>query len=37
VVPQDRLHISSGLTVVTAIAVGAAAIFAFRERGEKKE
>jgi formate dehydrogenase iron-sulfur subunit len=37
VVPQERLHVSSGLTVITAIAVGAAAIAAFRERGEKKQ
>ncbi len=35
VVPQDRLHISTGLTVVTAIAVAVGAAIAFRERGEK--
>jgi formate dehydrogenase iron-sulfur subunit len=37
VVPQRRLFKSAALTVVTAIAVAAAAIISFRERGMKKE
>ncbi|MDA8099641.1 MAG: 4Fe-4S dicluster domain-containing protein [Nitrospiraceae bacterium] len=37
VVPQDRLHISSGVTVAAAIAVAVGAAIAFRERGEKKD
>jgi len=36
-VPQDRLHVSSGLTVVAAVAVAVGAAVAFRERGEKKD
>jgi formate dehydrogenase iron-sulfur subunit len=37
VVPQQRLQISSGVTVLAAVAVGAAALISFRERGMKKE
>jgi len=37
VVPQDRLFRSSSITVVTAIAVGAAALISFRERGMKEQ
>jgi formate dehydrogenase iron-sulfur subunit len=36
VVPQRRLFRSAAITVVTAIAVAAAAIISFRERGMKK-
>jgi len=37
VVPQKRLFRSAAFTVLTAIAVAAAAIMSFRERGMKKE
>ncbi len=37
VVPQQRLFRSAAITVVTAIAVAAAALFSFRERGARKE
>ena len=36
IVPQRRLFRSAAITVVTAIAVAAAAIISFRERGMKK-
>jgi formate dehydrogenase iron-sulfur subunit len=37
VVPQRRLFKSTAITVVTAIAIAAAALMSFRERGTKKE
>jgi formate dehydrogenase iron-sulfur subunit len=37
VVPQKRLPLSSVTTIVTAVAIGLAALISFRERGMKKE
>lgn len=37
IVPQQRLPISAGATVVAAVAVGAAALISFRERGMKRD
>ena len=37
VVPQRRLFRSAAITVFTAVAVAAAALVSFRERGMKKE
>ena len=37
IVPQQRLQVSTGVTVLAAVAVGAAALISFRERGMKKE
>jgi formate dehydrogenase iron-sulfur subunit len=36
VVPQRRLPLSTAATVVTAVAIGLAALISFRERGSKK-
>jgi len=37
IVPQRRLPVSTVATVVTAVAIGLAALISFRERGMKKE
>lgn len=37
IVPQQRLQMSTGATVVAAVAVGAAALISFRERGMKRD